>query len=346
MTLQNKQILLAARPTGFPKGSDFRLVTTPVRPLEEGEVLVKAIYLSVDPYMRGRMSEEESYAAPVALGAVMTGAAVGVVLDSKDINYPCGTYLAGEFGWQEYFIGKAASLRLVDPDLAPLSTALGVLGMTGLTAYFGLLEIGELKHGESVVISGAAGAVGSIAGQIAKLYHCSVVGIAGTEDKLAYITEELGFDAAFNYKTTRDYSAKLKELCPKGIDVYFDNVGGAITDAAIPLLNLHGRVPVCGQISQYNLEEPELGPRWLHHLIIKRAKVQGFLVRDFAAKFPKALQQLGQWYGEGKLKFPEQIAEGGIEAAPAAFIGMLHGENLGKQLVRIAPELPSPALMQ
>ncbi len=337
--LQNKQVLLAARPDGFPKESDFRLATVTMRDLAPGEVMVRVVYLSVDPYMRGRMSVGESYAQPVAINEVMGGGAVGVVIESKDPLCPIGTHLSGFFGWQEYVIVEAKGLRRIDPSLAPISTSLGVLGMTGLTAYFGLFDIGELKEGESVLISGAAGAVGSVAGQIAKLRNCHVVGIAGTDEKVAYLTGELGFDAAFNYKTVTDYGARIKELCRSGIDVYFENVGGAITDAVIPQLNLHGRVAVCGQISQYNLERPEMGPRWMHQLIIKRAKVQGFLVGDFAPRYGEALKELANWYKQGKLKFPVQIAEGGIEAAARAFIGMLHGENLGKQLVRISSEL-------
>lgn len=337
--LQNKQVLLAARPDGFPKESDFRVAAVTMRDLAPGEVMIRVVYLSVDPYMRGRMSVGESYAQPVAINEVMGGGAVGVVVESTDPLCPIGTHLSGFFGWQEYVIVEAKGLRRIDPSLAPISTSLGVLGMTGLTAYFGLFDIGELKEGESVLISGAAGAVGSVAGQIAKLRNCHVVGIAGTDEKVAYLTGELGFDAAFNYKTVTDYGARIKELCRSGIDVYFENVGGAITDAVIPQLNLHGRVAVCGQISQYNLERPEMGPRWMHQLIIKRAKVQGFLVGDFAPRYGEALKELANWYKQGKLKFPVQIAEGGIEAAPRAFIGMLHGENLGKQLVRISSEL-------
>lgn len=337
--LQNKQIVLAARPEGFPKESDFRLTSVSVRDLAQGEVLIRVIYLSVDPYMRGRMSVGESYAQPVAIDEVMGGGAVGVVLDSMDPQCAIGTHVSGFFGWQEYVIVQAKGLRRIDPSVAPITTSQGVLGMTGLTAYFGLFEIGELQEGESVVISGAAGAVGSVAGQIAKLRNCHVVGIAGTDEKVAYLTDALGFDAAFNYKTVTDYAATIKGLCPSGIDVYFENVGGAITDAVIPQLNLHGRVAVCGQISQYNLEQPEMGPRWMHHLIIKRAKVQGFLVSDFAPRYAEALKELESWYNQGKLKFPVQIANGGIEAAPGAFIGMLRGENLGKQLVRISSEL-------
>ncbi len=336
MNFTNRQVLLAARPLGFPKESDFKIEDSPVPPLLQGEVLIRVIFLSVDPYMRGRMSAAKSYAKPVEIGEVMTGGAVGVIVASESDTFPIGTYVVGDLGWQQFAIRNPAQLRRFDPSLAPLSTSLGVLGMTGLTAYFGLLDIGQLKDGETVLVSGAAGAVGSIVGQIAKLKSCRVVGIAGTDHKVDFLLKELGFDAAFNYKSTKDYTAKLEQLCPSGIDVYFDNVGGEITDAAIPLLNIHARIPVCGQISQYNLEKPELAPRWMHQLIIKRAKVHGFLISDFAAQFPKALSDLAAWYKAGKLKFPEQIAEGGIDAAPAAFIGMLHGENLGKQLVRIS----------
>lgn len=336
--LQNKQVVLAARPDGFPKASDFRVVTTSMRELVAGELMIRVIYLSVDPYMRGLIAGGESYARTVGVGEVMIGGGVGVVIDSRDEHFTVGTYVAGYFGWQEYAIPEVKTLRRVDAKIAPISTALGVLGMTGLTAYFGLFDVGEMKDGESVLISGAAGAVGSIAGQIAKMRNCHVVGIAGTDAKVDYLTRELGFDAAFNYTTATNFTAKIKELCPRGIDVYFDNVGGAITDAAIPLMNLHGRVAVCGQISQYNLERPEMGPRWMSQLIVKRSKVQGFLVSDFAPRFAEALTRLTKWVGEGKLKHREQIAEGGIEAAPKAFIDMLRGGNSGKQLVRVSPD--------
>ena len=336
MNFTNRQVLLAARPVGFPKESDFTIADAQLPQLLPGEVLIRVLLLSVDPYMRGRMSAAKSYAKPVEIGEVMTGGAAGVIVASASDAFPVGTHVAGDLGWQEYAIRNPAQLRMIDPTLAPLSTSLGVLGMTGLTAYFGLLDVGQLKQGETVLVSGAAGAVGSIVGQIAKLKSCRVVGIAGTDEKVDFLIDELGFDAALNYKSTKDYTAKFAALCPSGIDVYFDNVGGEITDAVIPLLNIHARIAVCGQISQYNLEQPESGPRWLHQLIIKRAKAHGFLVSDFSAQFPKALTDLTAWYKAGKLKFPEQIAEGGIDAAPAAFIGMLHGDNLGKQLVRVS----------
>ena len=243
----------------------------------------------------------------------------------------------GDLGWQEYATAQGDDLRKVDSDSAPVSTALGVLGMPGLTAYFGMLEVCHPSAGETVVISGAAGAVGSIAGQIAKLQGCRLVGIAGSEEKVRHITDDLGFDAAFDYKSVTDYAAKLRELCPDGIDVYFDNVGGAITDAVIRLLNVKARVGICGQISQYNLKKPEAGPRLLRHLIVKRAKIEGFLVSDFRERSKEALGQLTKWVTKGRLKYRERTAHG-IENAPQAFIEMLSGKNIGKQLVKLTDE--------
>ena len=239
-------------------------------------------------------------------------------------------------GWQEYGVSRGEELRKIDPEIAPISTGIGILGMPGLTAYFGLLEVGQLHDGETVFVSGAAGAVGSVVGQIAKIKGCRVVGSAGTDEKIAYLLDELGFDAAFNYKNVTDYYAKLAELCPDGIDVYFDNVGGRVTDAVFPNLRIKGRVVICGQISQYNLQNPETGPRFLWHLITKRARIEGFLVFEFADRHPEALAQMATWVQQGKLKYRETIAEGGIENAPAAFISMLKGGNIGKQLVKIA----------
>ena len=238
-------------------------------------------------------------------------------------------------GWQEYAVAQGRELRKIDPGLAPISTALGVLGMPGLTAYFGLLDICDPQPGETVVVSGAAGAVGMLVGQIAKIKGCRVVGVAGSDAKISWLLDELGFDAAFNYKTAADCYGKLKELCPDGIDVYFDNVGGTITDAVMRLINVKARISVCGQISQYNLEEPEMGPRWLGQLIVKQAKVQGFLVSGYAERFPEGLEQLAGWLKQGKLKYREDVAQG-IEAAPQAFIGMLQGTNQGKQLVQLS----------
>jgi hypothetical protein len=336
MPTKNRQITLANRPGGFPSESDFKLVTSEIPEPNDGECLVQGIYLSVDPYMRGRMREGDSYAAPVQLGEVMVGGAVGRVLESRFAGLKPGDIVEGFLGWQEYAAAPGTALRKVDPTLAPISTALGVLGMPGLTAYFGLLDIADPQPGETVMVSGAAGAVGSTAGQIAKIRGCRVVGIAGSDEKVCRIVEDAGFDAAFNYKTAQDYKAELKRLCPGGIDVYFDNVGGAITDAVFPLLNVHARVSVCGQISQYNLEKAELGPRLLWHLIVKRARAQGFLVFDFAARYNEGLQQLSQWVREGKIQYSERIVDG-IENAPRAFLEMMQGKNIGKQLVRLDP---------
>jgi NADPH:quinone reductase len=331
----NKQILLAARPVGFPKESDFRLVETPVPSPKDGEFRVKTLWLSLDPYMRGRMSDAPSYAPPVQLGDVMTGIAAGVVEESNHPNYKTGDFVTGNCGWQQFAVSDGRGTMKVDSSVAPLSAYLGVLGVTGMTAYFGLLDIGELRNGQSVVVSGAAGAVGSVAGQIAKIKGCRVVGIAGDAAKIHYVVDELGFDAAFDYKTETDYSKRIGELCPQGVDVYFDNVGGAITDAVFAHINKHARIVVCGQSSQYNLEKPDVGPRLLAQLIKKQARAEGFLVYQFANRYKEAVAEIAQWLQDGKIKYCEQVAEG-IEGAPAAFIGMLKGANTGKQLVQIA----------
>ncbi|HXF41245.1 MAG TPA: NADP-dependent oxidoreductase, partial [Blastocatellia bacterium] len=329
--MTNKQIVLAARPVGFPKDSDFKLIESPIPNAGDGQILVQSIFVSVDPYMRGRMNDVKSYAPPVAIGGVMGGGAVGKVIQSNNPAFNEGDIVEGMFAWQEYAVSNGQGVRKIDPSLAPISTALGILGMPGLTAYFGLLEIGKPRPGETVVVSGAAGAVGSIVGQIAKIQGCRAVGIAGADDKVAYLTGELGFDAAFNYKTVDDYYAKLKELCPNGIDVYFDNVGGAITDAVFGLLNTKARISICGQISQYNLEKPEIGPRLiLTSLLVKQARAEGFLVFQFADRYPEALGQMAQWLNAGNLKYAEDIEEG-IENTPRAFMAMLKGRNTGKQ---------------
>ena len=330
----NRKFTLAARPVGYPKPSDFNLATEPIPVPKDSEVLVHTNYLSVDPYMRGRMNDRASYAPNVQIGEVMVGTVVGEVVASKNPDFQVGDIATGGLGWQEYGVSDGNNLRKVDPTLAPISTALGILGMPGLTAYFGLLEICNPQAGETVFVSAAAGAVGSLVGQIAKIKGCRAVGSAGSDEKVDYVVDELGFDAAFNYKTTEDYGTQLAELCPDGIDAYFDNVGGAITDAVFPLINVKARVSICGQISQYNLENPEQGPRFLWHLIVKRAKIQGFLVFEFADKHDDGLRQMAEWIQAGKLKYREEITEG-FENAPGAFIGMLKGSNIGKQLVKV-----------
>jgi NADPH-dependent curcumin reductase CurA len=338
MATINRQITLAARPVGFPRDSDFKLVESPIPNPKDGEFLVRVIYMSVDPYMRGRMNDAASYAAPVQLGEVMGGGAVGKVVTSNNPNFNEGDIVEGPFGWQEFAVSNGQGARKIDPSLAPISTALGVLGMPGLTAYFGLLDICNPQPGETVVVSGGAGAVGSLVGQIAKIKGCRAVGIAGADDKVAHLVDELGFDSAFNYKTTTDYFKKLKELCPRGVDVYFDNVGGEITDAVFRLINTRARVSICGQISQYNLEKPEMGPRIiLVSLLVKQAKAEGFLVFQYANRYGEGLKQMAEWIRQGKLKYREDI-EYGIENAPGAFMAMLKGRNTGKQLVKLSEE--------
>ena len=333
----NRQIVLAAAPVGMPKPSDFRLVESPLPHAGPGEAVVKALYLSVDPYMRGRMTGKTTYAKGVQPGEVLVGGVVGEVVESSDPRIAQGDIVEGMLGWQEYATAPAKTLRKIDPSHGPISTALYVLGMPGLTAYFGLLDICRPQPGETVVISGAAGAVGSLVGQIARIKRCRAIGIAGSDEKIQYITHELGFDGGFNYHTTEDYGARLKELCPNGIDVYFDNVGGRITDEVIKHINTRARIAVCGQISQYNADKPEMGPRWLNQLIAKQAKVEGFLVMQFADRYDEALKQLSTWLHDGKIKYREDVVDG-LENAPAAFIGMMQGKNIGKQLVKVAAE--------
>ena len=330
----NRQFKLAARPVGLPKESDFKLVEAHLPEPKDGEVVLKTLYLSVDPYMRGRITGIKSYADPVNIGDLMVGGAVGQVVQSNSPAFRPGDHAVGFWGWQEYAVEPAKALQKLNPSIAPLSTALGILGMPGMTAYFGFLEICKPQPGETVVVSGAAGAVGSIVGQIAKIKGCRAVGIAGRDDKVEYLVKELGFDAAFNYKTASDYGEKLKELCPNGIDCYFDNVGGAITDAVFPLMNLFGRVSICGQISQYNLEKPEPGPRLLAYILVKQLRVEGFIVLRFMPRVQEGIAQMAKWLQEGKLKYHEQIVEG-FENTPRAFIGMLQGENTGKMLVKV-----------
>jgi NADPH-dependent curcumin reductase CurA len=330
----NRQITLAARPEGFPTESDFALVEAEVPSPGAGEVLVRSQWLSLDPYMRGRMSTARSYSKPTEVGEPMTGQAVGEVVESGDSRFAAGDTVVGQLGWQDYAVARGGTLRKLDPTLAPPQTALHVLGATGLTAYFGLFDVGRAGPGDAVVVSAAAGAVGQIVGQLAKIAGCSpVVGLAGSSEKVADLTELYGYDIGIDYKRD-DVNAALKEACPNGVDVYFDNVGGALSETIFRRLALNARVPICGQVSQYNLTEPELAPRNLSFLIVFRARLQGFLVSDYVHRFPEGLQRLGRWLGEGKLAYREDVTEG-LENAPAAFIGMLRGENRGKALVKL-----------
>jgi len=330
----NRQIKLAARPVGLPKESDFNIVEAAVPAVAQGQALVKTLYVSVDPYMRGRITGVRTYADPVNIGDIMEAGAVGEVIESKAAELAPGDFVLGRWGWQEYAAVDPKGVRKLDPKLAPISTALGVLGMPGMTAYFGFLDICKPQAGETVLVSGAAGAVGSLVGQIAKIKGCRVIGTAGADQKIEWLSRELGFDDAFNYKTTSDYGAKLKELCPDGIDCYFDNVGGSFTDAVFPRMNTFGRVSVCGQISQYNLEKPEPGARLLPHVLVKQLKVEGFIVTRFQSRFGEGIAQMAQWIKERKLKYREQVVDG-FGNTPRAFIGMLQGENTGKMLVKL-----------
>jgi NADPH-dependent curcumin reductase CurA len=335
MSSVNRQITLASKPVGMPKETDFQIIEAPLPHAGAGEAVIRTLYLSVDPYMRGRITGRNTYARGLQPGEVMVGGVVGEVVESNDPRMAKGDIVEGMLGWQEYAVAPAKSLRKIDPDAAPITTALYVLGMPGLTAYFGLLDVARPQPGETVVVSGAGGAVGSIVGQIAKIKRCRAIGVAGSNEKVQFITRELGFDGGFNYKETDNYAASLKNLCPNGIDIYFDNVGGPLTDEVIRQINTKARIAVCGQISQYNSEEQEMGPRWLGQLVVKQAKVEGFLVFQFMDRFEEALKQLGTWLREGRIKYREDIVEG-LENAPAAFIGMLQGRNIGKQLVKVA----------
>lgn len=331
----NRQVLLRRRPTGAPKESDFQLVETPVPEPNPGELLARALYLSLDPYMRGRMSDRPSYAPPAQIGEVMVGGVVARVVASRHERLREGEIVEGLLGWQDYALSNGKGLRKIDPGLAPISTALGILGMPGLTAYFALLELGKPKPGETVVVSAASGAVGGIVGQIAKIKGCRAVGIAGSEAKVRYITGELGYDAGIDYRAHKDLAAELRARCPGGVDIYFDNVGGATTDAVIAQINLRARVIICGQISQYNLDKPEMGPRFLGHLVRARARIEGFLVFDYFERSKEGVAQLAQWLKEGKLKYKEDVTPG-LENAPRKLIGLLKGENFGKSLIKIA----------
>ena len=335
--MKNHQIVLAARPEGEPRPDHFRIVESDLPKPADGQVLVKTLWLSLDPYMRGRMSAAKSYARPVEIGDVMVGHTVGQVVESRSPALKAGDTVAGYWGWQEYALADGKHLTKVDASKAPLSAAIGVLGMPGMTAYTGLLTIGQPKAGETVVVAAASGPVGSLVGQIAKIKGCRVVGIAGGADKCRYLIEELGFDAAIDRRAP-DLREQLKQACPKGIDVYFENVGGEVFDAVFSLLNDFARIPVCGIIAHYNDTElpsgPDKTPRLLRAILSKRLTLRGFIVSDFADQADAFRRDVGQWLKEGKIKYREDIVEG-LEAAPAAFIGMLKGKNFGKLIVRV-----------
>ena len=331
--MQNKEIRLASRPAGVPTLENFQFVDMEAPQPADGEVLVRLLYLSVDPYLRGRMREGKSYIEPFEVGQVIKNSAVGEVIESRSSKFQPGDVVTGMFGWRLYDVAKAETLMKVVPGVSP-TTALGVLGVTGLTAYFGLLDVGQPREGETVLVSGAAGAVGIVVCQIAKLKGCRVVGIAGSDEKNEYLRRELGVEAAINYKTTEDMFAALQEACPNGVDIYFDNVGGEVSDAVMPLINDFARIVVCGQISMYNSDKPPTGPRPQPFLLIHKATMRGFIITQYANRFVEGVMQLAQWFMSGKLKHAETIVEG-FENTPQAFIGLFSGENLGKQVVKI-----------
>ncbi len=335
---KNRQIILVSRPYGEPALENFKLAGAPIPAIGTGQVLLKTKYLSLDPYMRGRMSDEKSYVPPFVIGVPLGGGTVSEVVASSNPEYTAGDVVLAFGGWQEYSVSDGSGLRKLDPGAAPISTALGVLGMPGLTAYAGLLNIGLPKPGETLAVAAAAGPVGSAVGQIAKIKGCRVVGVAGGQKKVAYLKDELGFDAAVDHNSPR-FKAELKAACPNGIDIYFENVGGAVWDAVFPLLNNFARVPVCGLVANYNAtalpEGPDRSAALMRAILTKRLRVQGFIVFDFAQQTEDFLRDAAGWIREGKLKYREDIVEG-LENAPQAFIGLLKGANFGKLLVKVS----------
>jgi NADPH-dependent curcumin reductase CurA len=329
----NRQILLKSRPEGPPSLDNFELVEKPVHTPGEGEVLMRTLYLSLDPYMRGRMSAAKSYAKPAAVGEPMVGGTVGEIVQSRNPKFAVGDIVLGYGGWQQYALSSGGGLRKLDPAVGPVSTALGVLGMPGMTAYAGLLEIGQPKAGETVVVAAASGAVGSVVGQLAKIKGARAIGIAGGYDKCRFVVDELGFDACVDHREPH-LTRRLEAACPNGIDVYFENVGGAVQQAVWPLLNDFARVPVCGLIAQYSATSPMPGPD-MFSVLRKRLLLRGFIVSDFAAKQGDFLRDVGEWVRTGRIKYREDVVEG-LEQAPAAFLGLLEGKNFGKLLVRVA----------
>jgi NADPH-dependent curcumin reductase len=331
----NRRVLLRRRPVGMPRPDDFEIEDSPLPAPRQGEILCRTLYLSIDPYMRGRMNAGKSYAPSVELGQVMVGGTVSQVMESRHPQFAPGDIVAGYDGWQTYAVSTGTGVRKLDPRQAPISTALGVLGMPGMTAYVGLRDIGRPTSGETVVVSAAAGAVGSVVGQLAKIEGCRAVGIAGSKEKCDYVVSELGFDACVDYRA-RELLPALKEACPSGVDIYFDNVGGATLGAVLTLINRNARIPLCGLIAQYNAAELPPGPN-LAPILVQRALIQGFIVSDHGGRLQPFLADCTRWLGEGRLKYREDVAEG-LAAAPAALIGVLEGRNFGKMLVRVGPD--------
>jgi NADPH-dependent curcumin reductase CurA len=324
---------LAAVPQGMPKESDFLMEEVTAPECAEDGILVRTAWLSVDPYLRGRITGVKSYIDPIPVGSPMESSCVGRVVESRNPRFAVGDWVSGFWQWQDYAAPHLARVLKLDPEEAPVTTALGILGMPGMTAYFGLTELCAPKHGETVFVSGGAGAVGSAVGQIAKALGCRVVGTAGSAAKVDYL-KSLGFDAAFDYHTNNGYNQLLDEHCPDGIDCYFDNVGGALTDDVLKRMNFFGRIAVCGQISQYNDNSQDTGPRPFTQILVRQLRIEGFIVSRWMDRFPEGRQQMSKWLKEGKLKYDETIYEG-LESAPAAFMGLFRGENTGKAIVKV-----------
>ena len=334
--MKNQVIVLAERPTGIPNENTFQFNTIEMPEILDGEVLLKTLYVSVDPGMRGFMKKgtDDDIGTKYEIGKPITSRTVAQVLESKSELVRKGAIVHGRFSWQIYQTISADQVELVDPDLGPISTAVSVLGVPGLSAYFGMLKIGGIKKGDTVVVSGAAGGVGSIAVQIAKIKGCHVVGIAGSEEKIKYLTTDLGIDSAINYKETKDLSKEIAKHCPTGVDVFFDNVGGATFDAVLPSISKHARLVICGEIAGYNQSDPPTGIRPNHLLIQQSARMEGFVVFDFQNEFESAKKEMSQWLKDGKMKYRENLIDG-FENIPAAFIGLFKGENIGNKWLKL-----------
>jgi len=332
--MTTQQITLAFRPKGMPTLSNFSFEQIDLPEIQSGQVLLKGWYYSVDPYMRGRMNDAKSYSPPFQVDQPIEGGVVAIVAESKSDLFKIGDKVLGMLPWKKDIIASEKDIRKIDTSLAPAGYYLGILGMPGLTAYFGMMHIGKPKATDTVVISGAAGAVGIVAGQIAKLQGCRVIGIAGTDEKVKVLLEEFGFDGAINYKTEKNIQKAVADLCPNGVDIYFDNVGGEISDAVISNLNFHARVALCGQIALYNSTDTSLGPRIQSMLLTRSVLMQGFIVGNYKDQFPEALKQLGQWTKSGKLRYTETIIHG-FDQLPTALLGLFKGRNTGKMIVEI-----------
>ncbi|NIJ52597.1 NADP-dependent oxidoreductase [Dyadobacter arcticus] len=338
--MTTRQIVLASRPVDIPTKENFRFENIDLPEINEGEVLLQGLYYSVDPYMRGRMNKAKSYVPPFQLNEPFTGGVIARIVETKSDSFTIGNYVLGSLPWRENCIANQKDIHQIDATVAPASYYLGVLGMTGLTAYIGLIHIGKPKSGETVVVSAAAGAVGLVVGQIAKIHGCRVVGITGSDKKAELLREEYGFDQSINYKTAPDLEKAIAQACPDGVDIYFDNVGGDISDAVISHMNFHSRIPLCGQIALYNNSTNVSGPRLQPRLLTRSILMQGFMVNDNQGLFPEATECLSQWVKEGKLKFTETVIHG-FDQLPAALLGLFDGENVGKMLVSADEDKPT-----